>query len=388
MELLNVTQLHADLMAVSDGTKSEAFFFKDFERDGVWYRIFGYHIASYTDFSHPSALEGRGIMFRLGSPGVDGNRSPAEIVCLPPKKFFNLYENPFTLNLDPTTLVGVMNKEDGSLISTYLHNGVLSLKSKTSLSSDQVKLAEDFLANTQTGKLLRIKLDVLTKRGYTVNCELVSPLNRIVLAYDTTSLVVLNLRCLKTGKTIFRGDDPEIDKVVGLDWVEEAEVPNQGQQEYIDSIETMEGIEGFVLKFRTEEGILLAKHKTSWYKHLHHNKDSVAIPRRLFECIIDEVVDDLKALFHDDPISMRIITDMEEKVVPKFNHIIHTVEQFYETNKDLVRKDYAIKGQAELGPLFGLSMMKYLGKKVDFKEFAKKNIEMFGVKPEEVVVSE
>jgi len=392
MEEINVQQLYANLLALSDGTNSESFFCKEVERDGWVYHIFGYHIASYTDFCHEGALSGRGIMFSLGVR-ENGKTAPGgslRIASFPPDKFFNLFENPFTIGLDPKGFTQAMNKEDGSLISTYLHNGALAVKSKTSLDSDQVKLAEAFLNNTDTGKLLKLKLDVLTKRGYTVNCELVSPQNRIVLAYPTTTLVVLNVRCNKTSQTFFQGDHQDIDRILGIDWVESINIPDGTQEDFIKSVEDMEGIEGFVLKHRTAKGIQLVKYKTKWYQHLHHNKDSIAIPRRLFECIIDEVADDLKAMFHDDPLSMKTITDMEEKVLPIFSHMIHMVESFHEANKGLTRKDYAIKGQKELGNYFGLGMGLYLGKPSDYKEFAKKHPELFGVKQELVkeVVSE
>lgn len=374
---LNFLSLHSDLIALCDGTRSEAFFYRDIQKDFTWYRVFAYHLASYTDFTHPSALEARGVLFQL-----DDNKAPVALVCLPPQKFFNLFENPFTIGLDPNSLVGLMTKEDGSLISTFIHEGKMALKSKTSLFSEQVAMAQNYLTSTMTGNRLRVKLETLTMQGLTVNCELVSPMNRIVLPYSKTSLVILNVRDLKTGVTYFPGDSKVLDELIGIDWVETLPAPAENPQEYLESIEKMEGIEGFVLKFRKPEGgILLAKLKTKWYQLLHHTKDSVTIPRRLFECIIDEVVDDLKAMFHNDPLALKTIAEMEEKVVPKFDHMVHQVEDFWQTNKELSRKDYAIKGQKELGPLFSLGMMMYLGKEVNFKEFAKKNIDMFDVKP-------
>ena len=56
------------------------------------FRIFSYYIASYSEWLKPDALECRGIMFEL-----DDNNNPIRVAARPPKKFFNLFENPFLL---------------------------------------------------------------------------------------------------------------------------------------------------------------------------------------------------------------------------------------------------------------------------------------------------
>lgn len=373
---MNHKELYISLVKLCDGTFSESFQMKDQILDGITYRIFSYHIASYTDFTHPNALEARGIMFRM-----DGDEPV--LVCLPPKKFFNLYENPFTMDLDLEKIVAAMGKEDGSLISTYLHEGRLALKSKTSLFSEQVAMARDWLEQTITGQRLSIKLLTLALQGFTTNMELTSPMNRIVLAYPSTNLTVLNIRDLKTGETYYKGTHSILDKIIGMDWVEEVDLELlKPLMEFVTSIPAMTGIEGYVLRFK--DGTL-AKHKTTWYQALHHTKDSVNIPRRLFECIIEETVDDLKAMFHDDPFAIQTITAMEEKVVPIYARIRSTVEGFYEANKELSRKDYAIKGIAELAEypgIFHLAMNLYLRKDANYKEFSIKNINLFGIRTE------
>jgi hypothetical protein len=117
---------------------------------------------------------------------------------------------------------------------------------------------------------------------------------------------------------------------------------------------------------------------------LHHTKDSINNPRRLFEAVLDEGVDDLRAMFFEDKLAIKLIDEMTEKVDKIYNHMVALVEKFYEDNKSLERKDYAIKGQAELDRLyFGLAMTKYLQKPVDYKGFLKSKYKEFGIRDEE-----
>jgi hypothetical protein len=48
----------------------------------------------------------------------------------------------------------------------------------------------------------------------------------------------------------------------------------------------------------------MVKVKTDWYKTLHHLKDSVNATRHLFEAVIDERIDDVKAMFASDQFTM------------------------------------------------------------------------------------
>ena len=188
----------------------ESFYFVDQVWEGVTYRIFAYRLASYTDFMQPDALEGRGIMFELDASG-----QPVRLACRPMHKFFNLNENPSTMNLDLSrnNIEIVMDKADGSLISTWTdHNGKLQLKSKTSLFSDQVQMAWKALKaeppcsfTTPEDETIDITLlgwlnHIASTGLVTVNLEYVGPDNRIVLGYEKAQLRVLNTRELATGE--------------------------------------------------------------------------------------------------------------------------------------------------------------------------------------------
>jgi len=379
-------ELYQNLMNLC-GEPDSPFFYKDFEFDGYTYRIFNYRLASYTDFLKPDALWARGIMFNMYEGQMD------QLVCRPMPKFFNMDENPLTMNLDHRKLVSIMSKEDGSLISTFIHYAevdgeekpFLSLKSKGSLDSDQAKMAKAVLRDPEMNYFM-LRLRDATLDGWTVNMELTSPDNRIVLPYQKTQLKILNAVFLPTGEVIYRDgcEDTALELLDEEYWVEEHYVNPGEEEEFIKKVDSQTGIEGYVFRYPDQ----LVKKKTTWYLTLHATKDSITIPRRLFECVINEATDDLKSMFATDPAALAAIKDMEEKVIPKFNHICSIPDKFYKENAHLSRKDYAIKGQAELGEFFSLAMNRYLlenkiqAKPIDLKEWAIKNYKMFGIKEE------
>ena len=88
----------------------------------------------------------------------------------------------------------------------------------------------------------------------------------------------------------------------------------------------------------------------------------------------------MRSLFHDDPLVIQKIEEMEKFAEYHYNHTVDQIERFYERNKHLERKDYAILGQNELDKkIFGLAMSKYLGRPVDYKQFMRKHYKAFGV---------
>jgi Straboviridae RNA ligase 1 len=366
------TKLYNDLMTLCD--TSESFFFKEEtighnEYGFKTFRVFNYRLCSYSDFLNESAPECRGIMFE-----VDLKGNPIRLASLPMNKFWNYKENSFTENVDFSKTTHAMIKADGSLISTYMFNDQLMLKSKGSLSSEQAIDAMAWLGLPEN-ELLKNELQEITSEGNTVNMEWTSEKNRIVLSYETPSLIVLNVRNNMDGRYFDNnkfgaGLCPAIKKHLVEDHLDQiAHV-----ESFVESIPDMEGIEGYVIKLSDGQMI---KIKTDWYVNLHKNKDSINSPKRLFKAIVGEEIDDIMSLFHDDPIALKIINDMIELVEPKFNHMISAVEAFHSANKELDRKGYAIKAKGLDDGLMGLYMNLYLKRENDYKGFAQKYHEMF-----------
>lgn len=373
----NLETLFEDAMKLCEST--EAFYFVDtYDEYGTLYRVFTYRLASYTDFQNRNATELRGHTFRhLGN-------EEWVLASLPMQKFFNYGEHQgWGTEMDLTTMDMVMDKLDGSLISTVDGGIHWFLKSKTSFTSQQAFDATTWLHKGKNEDFY-ISISNAVSDGYTVNFEWISPENQIVIGYSEPKLVVLNAREMSTGNYMAR---EEMVKRFGEDNIVKVfDIPADPHQFMIEA-EKMTGIEGFIICFKNG---LWVKHKTEAYCVLHHLKDSINNSRRLWEACINETADDLRALFHEDPVSIAKIIDMEEKASKCYSHVHKTVHAFFNENKHLERKEYAIKGQEVLNRegLFSLAMNLYLGKDADIKAFMIKNYKKFGVKDDEENISE
>ncbi len=132
---LLMPQLYNDLLSICSSNNS--FYSKDVSLDSIKYRIFNYHLCSYSIFhSVPNALNCRGTMFNINDP------KNVQLVSLPPENFFNYEEGNVSEQHKQGQLGDQMDKMDGSLISTFIHfddknQRIVRLKSKTSLTSPQ-----------------------------------------------------------------------------------------------------------------------------------------------------------------------------------------------------------------------------------------------------------
>jgi len=312
--------------------ENEAFYITEQFKDGHRFFIFNYRLASYTDFCQPGALDARGTMFE-----VDLGGNFIRLACLPPPKFFNLNECSFTMNLDLTDATLVTPKLDGSLISSYHVDGELYLKTKGSLYSEQA-LAAMALIKTSKYKGLYEFVRNSTINGHTINFEYCSPVNRIVVNYEKSFLKIISIRD-PNGIYWDYSVMAEMLKQLDLgDFLIQNEVEESGKYcngkhditDFIKSVLTLTGIEGFVVYLK--DGTVF-KIKTTWYCNLHYTKDSVNNPRRLFECTVNETSDDLRALFFDDAIALKLIGEMEQQVSKIYNKMVHTVESFFKLIK-------------------------------------------------------
>lgn len=354
--------------------KSEVFYRQEFTLDGSIFWIYNYRLSSYTEFLAPGALECRGIMFEVTPTG-----EAVRLAALPFPKFFNLNENPFTMDLDLSQVDTVELKADGSLMSTYLHNNQLRLKSKGSLFSEQALDAMKWLDQNPGFKAA---LATATDCGWTVNLEWCAPQNRIVIGYQQPHLKVLNARYTRNGEYQTR---PYLEIIFGEHVIERVNTKGIDVPSFVLGIAAMQDdIEGYVCRI----GDLWFKVKTEKYISLHHAKDSINNPRRLFEAIIDEGVDDLRSMFAHDALAIKQIDEMEARVVAMYNHIVNLVQTYYDTYKATDRKAYAIGAQhLEFNnlKLLGLAMSMYLGKDPEFKSWIKSRYKELGFKDTSVV---
>lgn len=359
-------ELYANLMALCES--GDTFFYADHTLDGLCYRIFNYRLSSYSEFLKPDALWCRGTMFRMDHDPV--------LVCRPMQKFFNLNENPSTMSLDLSedNIDTVEYKEDGSIISTFIHHGELHVKSKGSLSSEQALAAQAYLdANPQ----YKNELLQLTKAGITIDLEYCAPDNRIVLIYTHPCLTVLHGIVVQTGHHInLHCDNKKLHKEYDMEpkypnilanLVKKPEAP-EGYGALIASAPELTGIEGFIVYLKNGPTF---KIKTEWYLTQHRCIDTINSDARLYEAILANATDDIKSLFATNEAVISRIEALEKVVFEKFNSIAAEMQNYYDTNKHLDRKSYAIKCTQEHPHIMSGAMNLYIGRSKDAESEAK-----------------
>ena len=325
-------QLYQNLVKLSTHTKS--FYYVDQYRHNKTYRIFLNRYVESTEWQLPNAEESRGIMYEIE------NDQPICIVSRPMQKFFNKDE----IKKEYSTPKYVMNKIDGSLISTYIVNDRIYLKSKGSIQSDHVYKAEKYLESNQ--ELYNILLEYELS-GYTVNLEYINPISkyRIVIGYPEEKLIILNCRHRETGEYISFDQIP-FNHHAGL--VNSAE---------LETVKDQIGIEGYVVIDTNNNWYKL---KTDWYISRHRAKDYINQLSKFIELVITEESDDIYQLIIDQPEIYNQLKLIESKVKQLINSIIQTVQTFYISNQHSSRKDYAIAGKTKLTSFeFALAMECY-----------------------------
>ncbi len=310
-------------------------------------------------------------MFEISEEGQ--NAKPLRMASWPVNKFFNYMENPFTSQIDLDNIVEISEKRDGSLISSYTIDDKVYLKTKGALESDQAIAATKWLYKPLNKPFLR-EIRATERLNYTVIMEWTSETNRVVLKYQESTLTVLAIRSNIDGHYVHLSDvDVDVFPKIYQKWTKTYSTDNS--KAFVELIPDMHDIEGFVC--RTKDNLLF-KVKTNQYLTLHKNKDNINTPKKLYHAVVYETSDDLRSLFFDDPFSLNLINEMEEHVGKQFNHVVDTVERFYERNKNLTRKDYAILGQQELiNGTFSLAMNLFLEKENDYKEFMVKQYDNY-----------
>jgi len=353
-------KLFNNLMRLAD--ENEAFYFSDqnITINGKDYiiRSFTYRLASWSDFQDNINLdsrESRGTAFY-----TEADKNDWELFCRAYPKFWNLGEGiPVDDFVSEHKPYASFEKMDGSLILFGRINGKVIAKSKTSINSDQAKMAQDIYDNN---KSIKSAVNYMINLGITPVFELVGPDNVIVLRYDENKLVLLGQVDNDNGNVVPAGLLEKRKYSVDV-----AEVYKHNWDELLEIKETSKpNIEGFVVL--TEDGEMV-KVKVNSYIQLHHLKDSVNNVKSLALLILDDNLDDLIGSFQDDQKTVDYIVEMQEKIGHKYNHLVAMVEEYTNKNKELDRKEFAIKTQKEMKPFMSLCMSLYLGKEVNFKEF-------------------
>ena len=357
-------EVYFGLMDLVKHSHNDFFFYKDFVQDDITYRVFDYRLVSWRGFQQPYAKHCRGITYDVT---VESNPI---LVSLPPDKFFNYSEG----GIDYThyDLVFYMEKLDGSLVSSYLHNDELRLKTKSSLSSEQALAAMCWLSLPENVEYYDF-VHRSTKRGRTINFEWTSPSNHIVIRYDADKLTMINERDMETFDTHYMTEHPH--------YVKHTIPSDNSIEKLVDATYADTYGEGIVMVLKSVEGNShFVKVKNHLYVQLHGLKDSVNNTAKLAEMVLEGNTDDMRQKFIAQPEIIKMIDDAESHIIRIYNNLIKKTEVFYEDNKHLERKAYALKAHSELGKNMTLVMDLYTGRTPKYKEHSIKNLSsIYGV---------
>jgi T4 RnlA family RNA ligase len=268
--------------------------------------VVSYIFTDKNSFASNWERECRGITF-----DKDGN-----ILSRTLHKFFNLGEKEayHVDRLDFSKIKAIFPKLDGSMISTYVLNDKVTAKSKNSPVSDVALQAQAFIDSNS--EYLRFCRDLFEK-GLTPTFEFTSPNNRIVVKYEVTELTLLQVRDNVTGQYL---DIHELSKGYDIKVLSSSYSNGDNFSALLKEIETMEGVEGFIVMF--EDGDMV-KIKTPWYIGLHH---SVTFKRYrdIARLVVDETLDDFRgflALQGYDAICVETIDMIERKILEEVSEI-------------------------------------------------------------------
>lgn len=321
---------------------NDVFISKDEDINGTVITTFTYRYANYGDFQKKYARNIRGIVF---------NKKTKEILALPFHKFFNYGEIPNVQNIiDENGVKRITVKADGSLIYFFMIDDKLYAKTKFNSFSVQSEYAIQIVNNN---KKLKENIIRLIKESKTPLFEFVSPRNRIVIQYNKEQLIYLGSRNMITGDYDFR-TIPDIDNI-------EYYLFNTRDIDIgISNINNISDLEGVVITLNNDDMI---KIKTENYLNSHYLVNGIFNERNLASLLINDEIDDIISKFADDDNILSFIEQTKKKVLPVYNNYIYLSKLFYDNNKDLDRKDYAIKLQATYTDknIFGLAMSYYLG---------------------------
>lgn len=349
------------------------------EIEGFNLNVFNYQLAWYPDFDSFEKLNSRGIVFLND-----------KVICVPFQKFFNLGEGEKDLNfyLNNRKIDSIMKKEDGSMISFLkLPNNKIICKSKTSFPNEMLKNRDDLWSNelfmkeymnlkVTRGEILATRVQYLYEQdnrlqeivkeiidmGYTPTFEYTSPESQIVIKYDDHKLTLLAARNLIDGRYL----PYNFLKERFGDFLVESIHTNINS---IEDIREMSGIEGVVVAF--EDGTRF-KLKTEWYSNLHNLRDSFDNTKSLTQLILNDELDDALSMFGEDNLDMIFINDYRNRLINLYESIKDEVVNFYEENKHLTQKEYAIK--ANTTNYTGFKMYHYLNREYDIKDYIRRNL--------------
>ena len=323
--------------------------------DGFNVSLFNYRLANYGDFKSPlpgkESFEMRGLTFVFNK---DGSLYKRYILL---HKFFNLNQTSDSQysDLKDLKIKTIQNKEDGSIASFIkLPNGKVVGKTKMGFDNLQSEVINRIY---KTNKELKKFVDWSLDNDIVAVFEYVSPQNRIVLRYKKEELILLKLRCNKTGKYLNLVDfTMQTSNIIVAEFADPVSLDQLVQltKNEIDK-------EGYIVQF---EGDHFVKIKNAWYVALHGLlTEDVYKENIIIGHILDDKIDDILGQIPQDDIDThnrinKIITIVKKSINDKVSEIDDAYSHYL--NLGISKKDYALNYRVgNENFTFVMNMVKY-----------------------------
>jgi len=244
-------------------------------------------------------------------------------------KFFNLGEREETKKIEYDVKHHVLEKLDGSMVSPAFINGEIKFLTKMGL-SDVAQNATDFVH--QNFELYNKFMNNLIEYSkFTYIFEWCSPLNRIVVQYPRSELVLTAVRSIQDGYYIPFNKLDGIASKFGVRSVD---------QFLLEEIDTTPNIEGVVVRYHNGH---MLKIKTAEYVRKHSAKDSIILEKNMVSLIINNTLDDVLSFLSDDDANKILL--YQEEMMNNIHQKIEKLEKIYWKlkNKKIDKKQFALK---------------------------------------------
>lgn len=315
------------------------------------YTVIDYVVAKNSTFppvqSEADAIrrECRGLIF-----DINGN-----LISRPYSKFFNLGEREETLpvNVDLSRPHIVLDKCDGSMIRPILLDDKIFLATRMGV-TDVAMQAHKFISENKP-HYFRFFMDMIAI-GRTAIFEWCSPLNRIVVPYAKSDLILTAIRDNENGQYV------SYDEMVALCDQYDLSIVKAYRSEtdimtFMNRVKDETGIEGYVVRW--DDGTMI-KLKTDEYRLFHSSRELIQSERKTVSVILNNKMDDLKtALMADD---LKIAEQCEKMVDTLINNLYKRAMDLFLESKRLYgddRREFSLGMAKTLSPtmrslLYGL----------------------------------
>lgn len=259
-----------------------------------------YYVLNYSQIDspkeHPLVMECRGTIVR---------KDTFEVVCLPFRRFFNLFETESTYTIPIEECVAV-EKSDGSLIKVWWDpiEGVWQAGTRGTAYAEGnthgwgFTFRELFYRTVGGEEKFQSLANLYLNRSYTHMFELCCSENRIVTPYENDRVFYLSSRSILTGECRPLNDFQFVDFINALGILSPSVAWFDSAEAILEAVGLFKGLEeGYVLYLSGEP---VCKVKSPLYVKVHHVRGEGLTPKRIADLIWEGEMEEYLTYFPND----------------------------------------------------------------------------------------